>query len=237
MAQQAGTALYDALWPYVEGLTEPGPPAPRIESASYSDVAAIYGTGSAARKAMADALGLTPGPEGSPERRARQSFLEAARRWERGDVSNPSKARGFWRRLVQAAGTESRTRKAAGRRMQLDTLSSMIADRGLLISRLEANYRVSRDERDRDIKPGASSGDDDEEPSVLAQGIYLSPEILEEADYGPAGENLFRALDNDDWETAALCVFSAFFEEYTEGATGGYATFIDDVETLDIEIP
>ena len=226
----AGTALYVALWPYVADLTVPGPAAPNIETATYADVAAIYGTGSEARTAMANALGIH-------ERRARQSFLEAARRWEKGAVRSPNRYRGQWAKLVEVGRQEVRKRRRASRRTQLDTLSSMIADRGLLIRRLDANVRVSGDERDRSIRPGSNDHDDDgEEPSV-AQGIWLSPDLLEEGRYGLKNENVFDALAGDDWETAATCVFSLFMDEYTEGATGGYATFVDEVEELDIEIP
>lgn len=235
----AGVALYAALWPYVADLTTPGPRRPRVEDATYEQVAAIYGTGRAARSKMADALGLTTGPEGSPERRARQSFLEAARRWERG-AANPSKDRGSWAKLVRAAGQEVGRRNQASRRVKLDTLVSMIAARGLLIKKLSGQMRISNDDRRRDIDVtghGAELDDDDEEPSALAQGIWLDPDDLEDARYGAGGQNVYDALTADDWDTAALCVFSLFVEVYTEGATGGYPTVVDDVEDLEIEIP
>lgn len=228
----AGAMLYAALWPYVAEL-EVKVKRPRIESATYEEVAAIYGTGGAARGKMADALGLSKGREGTPERRARQSFLEAARRWEAGRVANPSRDRGYWRRLVQAAADEAGKKKKASRRLQLDTLSSMVADAGLLIRRVAAQIRVSQDDRFRDID--VSDYDDEENESDVG-GIYLAPEELE-GGYGARGENFYDALEADDWETAALVVLSAFMDKYTEGDTGGYPAIVDDVDLLEIEIP
>lgn len=228
----AGTALYTALFAYVENLTV-RVKKPRISDATYADVEAIYGRGSGARKAMADALGLETGREGTPARRQRQSFLEAARRWEAGTVSNPSKARGFWRRLVEAAGRDVEKRKKASRRVQLDTLSSMVADAGLLIKRVAAQIRISRDDRRRDISLTSAPDDDESEHGA---GLYLAPEELE-AGYGAGGEDFYQAIEADDWETAALVVLSAFMEKYTEGDTGGYPAIVDDVDLLDVEIP
>ena len=232
-----GTALYSALWPYVADLTVDRR-LPDVKSATYADVERIYGRGSAARKAMADALGLSTGREGSPERRRRQSFLEAARRWESGKVSNPSAARGYWRDLVNAARKEQAKRRRADRRTQLDTLSSMVADAGLLIRRVSANIRISNDDRRRDINLTGRHDDqgDDDEPDEGPGGLYLSPDELE-AGYGAGGEDFYTALERDDWETAAVVVLSAFMDKYTEGDTGGYPAIVDDVDLLEVEIP
>jgi hypothetical protein len=180
---------------------------------------------------MADALGLRPGREGSPERRARQSFLEAARRWERGKVRNPSVERGYWRRLVQAARQESAKKRRASRRTQLDTLSSMVSDRGLLFRSIAAQLRVSEDDRFREID--VSDADDPDSPGA-GGGYYLAPDELE-AGYGPRGEDFYQAIEADDWETAALVVISVFMNKYTEGSTD--AVFADDVDLLEVEIP
>lgn len=227
----AGAALHAALWPYVAEL-EVKIKVPEPREATYEDVARIYGEGSAARKAMADALGLAPGREGTPARRARQSFLEAARRWERGQVRNPSADRGYWRRLVGAAQQEATSRRRASRRTQLDTLSSMVSDRGLLFRAIDATIRISNDDRNRLI----DVSDHDDEASETGGGYYLEPDELE-AGYGPRGENFYQAIEADDWETAATVVVSVFMEKYTEGATGGYVAFADDVDLLEVEIP
>ena len=226
----AGDALHAALWGYVADLTETVK-VPEVREATYEDVSRIYGTGSSARKAMADALGLPTGREGSPERRARQSFLEAARRWERGSVRNPNLERGYWRRLVNAARQEGRRRRRASRKTQLDTLSSMVADAGLLFRSFDGVLRVSEDDRARAIDV-SDNDDDDEHPG----GIWLDPGELE-AGYGPRGENFYQAIEADDWETAATCVISVFMDRYTDGATGGYVTFADEVDLLEVEIP
>lgn len=223
----AGTALREALWPYVEELGDDVD----VPDDSRELLAAAYGpevlepgrAGSRARAELADDLGLPRGGRGSSHshaneaRRARQSFLEAARRWARG--AEPSLTRGQFRKVAARA----RERITETARTALDTLSAMVSDAGLIIRQVVANLRVSEDERLRSIKLGENV-------------IELEPDELE-LKVGPGGEDFYEAIEGGDWETAALVVSTAFMDKYTGGRTGGYVTFLDDVDLLDVEIP
>jgi hypothetical protein len=220
-----GFRLWESLWSYGAHLSQV-----RRRPASLEDLEGIYGAnrpggeGSAARTAMADALGLRG-------RRERQSFLEAARRWARGRT--PDTKRGPFRRLLEMAEAEQTRRRAGDRARALAHISELVGEYGLLIRRLEAWVRVSKDSRFREFDL-TDYDPEDEQPG--GGGLYLEPEELE-IGVGDQGEDFYQALEGDDWETAALAVSTAFFDKYTGGAGGGEPTFLDDVDLLEVEIP